>query len=804
MNHGSHLSLPSGKMMESASHITITGGSFVAAQSNITSIKDREKKLKALYNTVSLNAILNSGGRADPVRCFPGTREEVMARIEMWMDDQDSDYPIFWLSGPAGAGKSAIAQTIAERCLERSVTMVNFFFFRSDDTRSHARPLVATLLYQIFDLFPDADSLKARVEDTIVNKPLVFNASVEQQFKDLMYHVVDYLRGLCEDCRKIVVIIDGLDECAQENQATQQSLLRALYALSVVKNSSLKIFIGSRADPHLIMAFNELPSAVTNIFLDADNYHPSDDIRNMVTGQFEIIKNSHHLSWTLDNDWPPPADIEEVVTKSSGQFIYAATVMRYIASSPESPSHSLERVKGIRPVISNSPFAALDAIYTHILSCVRDWESAKDLLSAHILTGLRDEMFVQFKSLTPHRAFVFKALGYAVTDIPSYLSDLTSLLQFSADRREIVFYHTSLVDFLLDRVRSGVYFIDLAEFRIKIVPKLFNSHLEDDEGFWHVSFSLLSHIERADTHITEALLRPPITGTGNLKFIGTKGVLIFVAKLKLLYSEEQPDIHRRILTIWLTAFLNQGFLLSGSDHASMEKQAANIWGELNGLKVENVLAEGLTSADNSDPEPEDSLSDGKREHSISEEELEEELSEEELDQAQDIYTATRLLPVEVQKVIAGIEGFRSDMTLARMSLKDARQEVVAAQEDAQATRIEASATRVHVQTAHAEIEAVRWETETARKALSYVWAEVGRAANECEAVRAKGQAEADVLRAEVESLGSKLRALRAELVNIQASNDSWSKISRNAANGSTLFLCHSNTSGDGVPQWIVI
>jgi hypothetical protein len=101
-----------------------------------------------LHKCVAPNAILNTGGRADEVRCHPGTREEVIGLVEKSMDALHHRRPrLLWLSGPAGAGKTAIMQTVAERCKERGVPHANFFFFRADSSRSHAAPLVATLVH---------------------------------------------------------------------------------------------------------------------------------------------------------------------------------------------------------------------------------------------------------------------------------------------------------------------------------------------------------------------------------------------------------------------------------------------------------------------------------------------------------------------------------------------------------------------------------------------------------------------------------------------------------------------------------
>ncbi|KAF5326764.1 hypothetical protein D9619_004477 [Psilocybe cf. subviscida] len=131
---------PSGNILQSASHVVITGGSFVVGSQNVTTTANEpNKSLQLIYERAAPNAILNAGGRADAVRCCPGTREEVLAKIEAWIASakvaNGRERGIFWLSGPAGAGKSAIVQTLAERCLARGVPTANFFFFRGDVTR---------------------------------------------------------------------------------------------------------------------------------------------------------------------------------------------------------------------------------------------------------------------------------------------------------------------------------------------------------------------------------------------------------------------------------------------------------------------------------------------------------------------------------------------------------------------------------------------------------------------------------------------------------------------------------------------
>lgn len=426
-----------------------------------------------VYKNVSWNAILNSGGRADTVRCYPGTREAVMAQIETWINTADhTGQPIFWLSGPAGAGKSAIAQSIAERCLARGIPTANFFFFRADVTRNDAAPLVATFLCQLFEICP---VIKWQIHDFVTRNPYIFDTSVEQQLKTLMLAELLHPGETSTGRRKTVLILDGLDECSSDRNSTQQDILRTLHYIVTHKDSPFILLISSRAEPHLTRSFNAIHSHVARLYLDGDNFAPSDDIRRFVAGEFQEVKETHHLAWTLDSDWPSASDIESIVRKSSGQFIYAATVMRFLQTSPESPILSLQKVEGIRPVEDDLPFAQLDAIYIHILGKSKNWPKAREILAAQVLPDIQDATLPTFFWIgtTPlaKTSYILDALGYNMNEISSYTADLTALVkvEFGA----VNFYHTSLGDFLLDRRRSGDFFIDLDEFRLKLVPALF-------------------------------------------------------------------------------------------------------------------------------------------------------------------------------------------------------------------------------------------------------------------------------------------------------------------------------------------
>ena len=115
------------------------------------------------------SAMHNSSARYDPPKCHPGTREAVLEHIMQWIfGSDDRDALILWLYGPAGAGKSAIMQSIAEKCATLNMLLASFFFSRSDATRNHPGMLIATIAAQIATIIPQTSTA---IDCAIVRDP---------------------------------------------------------------------------------------------------------------------------------------------------------------------------------------------------------------------------------------------------------------------------------------------------------------------------------------------------------------------------------------------------------------------------------------------------------------------------------------------------------------------------------------------------------------------------------------------------------------------------------------------------------
>jgi len=88
----------------------------------------------------------------------------ILHQIAKWIDklSNEDDGRVLWLHGPAGAGKSAIAQTIAEAYARYTVLAANFFFSRDGVRRNVIDHLFATIAYHAISDFHIYDLLSSR------------------------------------------------------------------------------------------------------------------------------------------------------------------------------------------------------------------------------------------------------------------------------------------------------------------------------------------------------------------------------------------------------------------------------------------------------------------------------------------------------------------------------------------------------------------------------------------------------------------------------------------------------------------
>ena len=415
--------------------------------------------MELLQQHIAPGAFHNSEERYDPPKCHPHTRRAVLKKIMDWVKDPNKVALILWLYGPAGAGKSAIAQTIAELLAEAGLLAAAFFFSRNAAGRNDKTPFVATLVYQLVKSIPE---IRANVLEALEQDPALFSCSIQAQIQAL---IIKPLNAAADDetlgpillSRPRLIILDGLDEC--RTTSAQTDILNALSIAAKYLRIPLCFLIASRPEQNIRQAFNDqngLGLLSFSIALD-DTYQPDYDIRDFLQSTFDEIKRNHPSRAHLPASWPSSEDIWRLVEKSSGQFIFASTVAKYVNSQRHWPPDRLKIIFGQSNPGQETPFAELDGLYHLILSSVADIDKVMDVLMILLLDPFQGPLG---QMVTICEKFLF----YRPGEIDMILSDLHSIIFVPPPERSgfkhLDIFHASLSDFLLDRSRSMDLFLD--------------------------------------------------------------------------------------------------------------------------------------------------------------------------------------------------------------------------------------------------------------------------------------------------------------------------------------------------------
>jgi len=417
--------------------------------------------MELLHEHIAPGAFHNSDERYDPPKCHPHTRRAVLKKIMDWVKDPNKVALFLWLYGPAGSGKSAIAQTIADLLEELGLLAAAFFFSRNAARRNDKTRLVPTLVYQLIKSIPE---IRADVLDAVEQDPALFSYSIDAQIQAL---VVKPLNAAANKetlapillSRPRLIILDGVDECSTTSAQTQ--ILNALSTATKHLQIPLFFLIASRPELDIRQLFNDqnsLGSLSFGIALD-DTYRPDDDIRVFLQSTFDEIKRNHPSRAHLPISWPSLYDIQRLVEKSSGQFIFASTVAKYVNSRRHWPPDRLNIISGRSNPGQETPFTKLDSLYHLILSSVPDAGKLQDILMLLVLQPFWRDGTRLNQTMTLIEKFLF----YRPGEVDMILTDLHSIIYVPPPGNEISelrFFHASLPDFLLDRSRSMDLFLD--------------------------------------------------------------------------------------------------------------------------------------------------------------------------------------------------------------------------------------------------------------------------------------------------------------------------------------------------------
>ncbi|KAJ2919980.1 hypothetical protein MD484_g504, partial [Candolleomyces efflorescens] len=408
----------------------------------------------------------DSAERCDAPKCHPETRVAVQDELVNWIehgDEEPKPVRIVWITGPAGGGKTAIMGSTAETCEKKGLLACSFFFssFAGSANRRLKKCLVATLAYQLVQHDALPEEIGERILSCVERNPAIFHRQLEVQFDQLILQPLREARRDTGTKPPKVILIDGLDECqaehysdvarspqemARANEGDQKEILQALLKAANDPSFPFRIIIASRPEPVIQTFFTDVAHHISKrIFLD-NKYNPDADMLLFLEAKFGEIRREYKLP----SSWPSQDVRQTLVENASGQFVYVATVMRFIGGSSGLPDKLLRQVLDLRvSAASANPFAPLDALYSHILNSCPDpqltvrWLSTIFRISIfHHSSASYVRLFLE--SSSGEASYVFRGLN-SLVNVPPADDSISGYTLF----------HKSLTDFLDDPSRCG-------------------------------------------------------------------------------------------------------------------------------------------------------------------------------------------------------------------------------------------------------------------------------------------------------------------------------------------------------------
>ncbi|KAJ3573775.1 hypothetical protein NP233_g2209 [Leucocoprinus birnbaumii] len=411
------------------------------------------------------DAAADSSARWPPPSCHPGTRITIGNTLMNWLSNPGRQWNFIWLYGSAGCGKSAVAQTFADKCVDLERLGAAFFFSRPNK-RNDPKTVVPSLAYQLATHCPE---YKTIITSRLADDPQLLSKAIPVQFRKLIIEPFTYLQHQHQEAvrQPFLILLDGLDECQGE--------------------------VPHRPEAHLQHIFFRIPDC-DRIELIIDKECQDDVDRYLRDGLFDL-----QTKYNLDPSWPSADKFKIISSSGSGYFVFAATALGFIGDEEYAdPVQRLDQLVAflecIDVDIATNPLAKLDFLYTCILSDIPDhlYPITRRILAHfsysrevtnHAMSDVLNksaQALCNWVNIDQNMFYGSLRKLYSLIDVPAPEKAATTPLRF---------YHASFQDFLVNETRSGRFFIEKEKALVDITKTLI---------FWH-------EIDGRHFHVTETI-----------------------------------------------------------------------------------------------------------------------------------------------------------------------------------------------------------------------------------------------------------------------------------------------------------
>ncbi|CUA70026.1 WD repeat and SOCS box-containing protein 1 [Rhizoctonia solani] len=383
----------------------------------------------------AMAAVYNSAESDDVERgmCTPGTREPQIAFLLDWVRDPSAGRTC-WMNGMAGTGKTTIAYSVCAKLEQDSQLGASFFCSRVIQSCRQVKNIIPTISYQLarFSLL-----FRRALDKVLQSHPDVHTRALSMQYEKLLVEPMQESQlSLPID---VVVVIDALDECENENSLCQ------ILDLLLSKSSTLpiKFLVSSRPEMEIcrrMMSRVDEQGNAPLVLHDLDAEVVKQDIKVYMKRELAHI-------FLTETQW------SGILERCGALFIYAATSCRLIKQAYEMSSLD-ETVKMIVSPGSASidhEESGIDELYSTILAAAFN----RSKTTGPIRQRMKDVLETVICAVEPMSlgslARVLRLGG--AEKVSAFLQPLRSVINVTAGGI-VTTLHASFPDFVLSSGRS--------------------------------------------------------------------------------------------------------------------------------------------------------------------------------------------------------------------------------------------------------------------------------------------------------------------------------------------------------------
>ena len=405
------------------------------------------------------------------------------------------------MRGPAGVGKSAIAQTCAEKLKETGhLGTVFFFSVKKYDNPSR---LFTTIAYQLTTALAD---YRTAVDEKISKDHTIVEKKMASQFQLLIVEPLQEIEKQGKRVQPKAIFIDGLDECAGEE--AQSEIIEVIASSVQARSTPFRWAIFSRAEPRIVSTFSQDSIASITHFVELLISREVDgEIELYLRGEFKNIlrrRNCLHLS----SSWPTNDDIRRLVDAAAGLFAHSAAALRQVGYP--SDWQFRERLQSVLDAVSQAGNQAstsqLDALYFHIMSQIPEHILPSvqlflccgvgyDIDYGFYASGLCNDLRLSESTFRDISHYLHAVVAYEGSFDPLssidpridltrsffdqgqwFHPELSFLRHLMSVHGSLRFYHKSFFHFLCDPARSGPFCVTTLDIYCKLLDLWIQNH----------------------------------------------------------------------------------------------------------------------------------------------------------------------------------------------------------------------------------------------------------------------------------------------------------------------------------------